>query len=64
MPVFGFTHYDVFPIQYDCDLDLAWKWMEIAGYERPNGAISFFFPSCLSLIVLIFYRKKRIRGSP
>ncbi|MBY9002124.1 MAG: hypothetical protein KGD64_14485, partial [Candidatus Heimdallarchaeota archaeon] len=59
MPVFGFTHYDVFPIQYDCDLDLAWKWMEIAGYERPNGSNLLFLPACLSFILLVIHRKRK-----
>ena len=59
MPIFSTTTYGVFPIQYKCDLDLAWKWMEAAGYERPEESISLFLPSCLSVIILIIIRKKQ-----
>jgi ABC-type transport system substrate-binding protein len=57
---FGVTfYYDVFPIIYDYDLDLAWKWMEAAGYERPEKSISLFLPSCLSILILIIFRKRQ-----
>jgi ABC-type transport system substrate-binding protein len=48
-----------FPIKYSRDLDLAWKWMEAAGYERPEESILLFLPSCLSVIILIIIRKKQ-----
>ena len=55
----GSYYYDYFPIIYDYDLDLAWDWMEAAGYERPKRAISLFLPSCLSIALLIIIRKKQ-----
>jgi len=48
-----------FPIKYGRDLDLAWKWMEAAGYENPNQTIFVFLPSCLSVILLIIIKKKQ-----
>jgi len=61
-PMLNFCFYygsDEFPIKYDFDLDLAWKWMEAAGYENPNPTISLFLPSCLSVILLIIIKKKQ-----
>ncbi len=52
--------YGSFPLKYSRDLDLAWKWMEAAGYARLEESISLFLPSCLSVIILIIIRKKRI----
>ncbi len=61
MNYYFFYGSDEFPIKYDYDLDLAWKWMEAAGYENPNPTPSLFFPSCLSIVLLIIFRKKRLK---
>ncbi len=59
---FNFFYYEpAFPIIYDYDLDLAWKWMEYAGYKRPVKLVSLFLPSCLSLIILIIFRKRQMK---
>jgi len=53
------TTYGVFPIQYGNDLDLAWEWMVAAGYERPKGSNLLFIPLCISLILLVIYRRRK-----
>ncbi len=58
-PMINFYSYGSFPIIYHHDLDLAWKWMEAAGYESPTETVSLFLPSCLSVIILIIIRKKQ-----
>ncbi|MHA1420177.1 MAG: ABC transporter substrate-binding protein [Candidatus Heimdallarchaeaceae archaeon] len=56
---YGFYGMNVFPIIYNYDLELAWDWMEAAGYERSEVLTTSYLLSCLSVIILIVYRNKR-----
>ena len=39
-------------VKYYRDLDLAWEWMEAAGYQKPNTAKNDFFSSLLALLTI------------
>ena len=65
---FYFYPPDVGIITYLRDLDLAWEWMEAAGYQKPETAKNDFFSGLLALLTitlsltLVLKLKRRRKG--
>ena len=68
LPVFSWPYYFYEPpIQYETNLELAWQWMEAAGYQKEN---IMYWPWIISGIVfvtfiviglIIYWRRKKLK---